>query len=88
MSKKQDYKDLVLPHGEFFKAAWADWVQDRADRKIPLTYNAAKRQLTMLASVTEDEAIEMIDRSINNGWRGIFKLNNWKSPQQKPSLYI
>lgn len=85
MTKKEEIK---LPHGEAFKEAWNDWLQDRVDRKMPVTYNAAKRQLKLLSSVSEEEAVMMIDNSINNNWRGIFKLKQWESPNKKTGLYL
>ena len=84
---KKNIEDIPLPHGEAFKEAWADWLEDRAERKIPVTYNAAKRQLKLLGSTTEELAILMIDKAINNRWRGIFPLKDWDIPA-KPNIYV
>lgn len=79
---------MNLPHTEKFKEAWLEWLEYRKkERKKPIGEITAKRQLTLLRSVTEEEAILMIDKSINNGWQGIFPLRDHEKPQ-KPGLYV
>jgi hypothetical protein len=63
----------MLPHGERFRQAWDNWLQYRSrELKKPVTKTSAARQLKMLASLTEQQAITSIERSICNGWIGLF----------------
>jgi hypothetical protein len=54
-----------------FSAAWHRWVQYAfPKRKVPyLTYVG---QLEFLNAMTAAEAVESIETSIRNGWKGLF----------------
>lgn len=62
-----------------FSAAWHRWVQYAfAKRKVPyLTYIG---QLEFLNAMTAAEAVESIETSIRNGWRGLFPVRKGKTP--------
>jgi DNA-binding MarR family transcriptional regulator len=68
---------LVLPHGETFKRAWGEWVNYRTKTKKRLSRFAQEKQLGLLQGLTEQEAVECINRSIANDWQGLF-------PEKKP----
>ncbi len=55
-----------------FLAAWAAWVQHRHERKPRYTEVAARRALPKLAAEGAAAAIDRIDRSISNGYQGLF----------------
>lgn len=59
-----------------FTNSWADWCQDRRDKRQPITETAAKRQLAKLAAMGEKRAIAAIDFSITQGYTGIFEQNS------------
>jgi len=61
-----------------FSAAWHRWVQYAfAKRKVPyLTYIG---QLEFLNAMTAAEAVESIETSIRNGWRGLFPVRKGKT---------
>ncbi len=55
-----------------FIDAWEAFVRHRIEIKRPLTRTAAELNLKRLAAVGEAEAIARIERSITNGWQGLF----------------
>lgn len=56
-----------------FRKAWGDWIAYRAERKKKLTPRMAGEQLAFLCSFSPEQAIEIIKRSIRNGWQGLFE---------------
>ena len=58
-----------------FRKAWSEWVAYRRESKKKLTMSTITRQLGSLARMGEEEAIASIDRSISNGWTGLFVPN-------------
>jgi len=58
-----------------FVQTWKEWLQDRKDRKKSVTKISAKRQANLLSAYSPQEAIKIIDRSIQNGWTGLFPLD-------------
>ncbi len=55
-----------------FRAAWAEWSQHRKEIKKPLTPSTVGRQIKQLEACGHAQAIETIERSIQNGWQGLF----------------
>jgi len=55
-----------------FQSAWKDWLAYRRERRKALTPKTAERQLSKLAKWGADKSIRAIERSIENGWAGIF----------------
>lgn len=63
----------VLPFGsEVFQTAWESWKRHRREKRQALTPTTTRRQLAMLGAMTEPEAIACVERSIANGWTGLF----------------
>lgn len=57
-----------------FVRAWADWLADRAERRLPrYTARAREKQLKRLAEMGEERAIAAIEWSIAQGYKGIFE---------------
>lgn len=56
-----------------FQKAWADWESHRTEKRNKLTPSTIKRQLKFLAPFGVETAIEIIERSITNGWTGLFE---------------
>jgi uncharacterized protein YdaU (DUF1376 family) len=52
---------------------WKDWVGFRKEIKEDLTPIAAKKQINFLNKYHPEEAISIIDRSIQNKWKGLFE---------------
>jgi hypothetical protein len=66
-----------------FRKAWAEWEQHRREIKKPLTPTSTQRQLKDLADCGEAEAIAAINRSIGNGWTGIFPASSKSKPDHR-----
>lgn len=56
-----------------FKLAWIEWVTHRRIISKPITLLAVKRQISSLESWGLDKSLTAIDRSIANGWTGLFE---------------
>ena len=61
-----------------FPEIWADWITARSQARKPLTPKAAEQQFVLL-SANHAEAVEMVRKSINSSWTGIFPLKNGPS---------
>lgn len=55
-----------------FLAAWAEWLDDRLERRKPMTAGAARQQLAKLIPLGPERAAECVRLSIQNSWAGIF----------------
>lgn len=56
-----------------FQKVWEEWKAYRKAIKEPLTEIAEKRQLAKLSKMGLEKALESIDDSICNNWRGVFQ---------------
>lgn len=64
---------IVIPdnlNNEKFLHAWSEWQQFRKEKRAKLTPSTAKKQLSMLSKLKDP--IACIERSIQNGWIGLF----------------
>jgi len=70
-----------------FKDAWDKWTQHRKEKRSALTPLTIKQQLSKLDGMGVKDAITAIERSITNGWIGIFDSkeggNNGKPHKQR-----
>jgi len=79
--KPQPHSDFLKQFPQKFRKSkafvqtWKEWLQDRKDRKKSVTEISAKRQANLLSAYSPQEAIKIIDRSIQNGWTGLFPLD-------------
>lgn len=73
-----------LPFGDSFALKWAEWIDERKQRKIrkytPRGEQAALKQLEQISNHDERTAIEIIEQSIAKGWQGLFPI---KAPQAR-----
>ena len=70
--KKQD----ALPFASgSFQTAWSDWKAYRSQRRSKLTPATIQKQLALLQTFGETAAILSINRSIENGWLGLFPVD-------------
>ena len=66
-----------------FKNTWKEWECYRTETKKKLTPSTVKKQLKMLSEYTAPEAVVIIEKSIRNGWQGLFpERNQQESPKQ------
>jgi len=68
--ERKEIKDL--PFGEAFKIAWDEWIEYRRQMKFKNTDASISMQLKFLSTKSEQEAIQIINTSIMNGWQGLF----------------
>lgn len=67
--EKEIFKDYGFDN--IFRAKWEEWKKFRAkDLKKPITTEAMRKQLKYLNSLTHP--VEVMERSIKNGWQGLF----------------
>jgi len=57
--------------GNVPREAWLRWVRYRREKGAPLTPESVTQQLKVLAQAG-DEAVAVIEKSINSSWRGLF----------------
>ena len=75
--RKKEETDIIFPDSlqtEEFKTAWSEWLTFKKESKKKLTPSTAKRQLALLEKSGSANAVKMIQKSIENGWTGIFEL--------------
>ena len=77
---------VMLPFdSSIFKLAWVLWIEERKARRYgrytQIGEQAALHKLYKESNEDMDTAINMINTSIANGWRGIFPLKNKKNGQ-------
>ena len=69
-----------------FKEIWSEWVDHRSEIRHKLTPTSAKRQMKFLEKHTETDAIKIIDRSIMQGWQGLFDLPKDMESSEAPKF--
>ena len=69
---KFDPSTLPLPHGPGLARAWQRFIQHRREIGHRLTPLASTDIIADLAKVNEAAGVEAINKSIKNGWRGVF----------------
>ena len=67
-----------------FRKTWLEWIQHRKEKKSSLTSSTASKQAKALQKRGVKEAVKILDRSIMNGWRGIFFDDDSTKPKNKP----
>jgi hypothetical protein len=83
---------LIYPfNSERFYEAWNIWKQYKKEQfrfiyKGQISEQAALKSLAEMSFWTEETAIQMINQSIANGWRGIFQLKT-KSTNGTKSIF-
>ena len=66
-----DPKAMVVPdalNGE----AWNEWVDYRISIRKPITELSARKAVKMLTGYPHDTQQQIVDKSIQNGWQGLF----------------
>ena len=71
----RDIKTILLPplpYGPEFASAWQDWMKYKEETKSRLTPSIVSAQIHFLTTLSENDAIQSIRNSIQNGWSGLF----------------
>ena len=89
--KKKNFSfvgDVFFPEKfktEKFTETWTEWETFRREKRCALTETTAKKQLAMLSKFDENEAIAILDKSITNGWQGLFPESVKKAENEELS---
>lgn len=68
-----------LASSQVFVKAWKSWIEFRKQIKKPLkSALSTEKQLAMLAEIGPSEAAKCIEKSIQNGWQGLFPAESSK----------
>lgn len=95
--KENKVKEIIYPfESDEFKKYWSLWVDFKKEQfnftyKSSISLQAALNELTKLAEGREDLAIKIIMQSINNSWKGLFKLkteNNGNTNYSKQAAKV
>ncbi len=83
---------VILPFDDCrFKLAWVMWIDERKARRYgrytPVGEQAALHKLFKESNEDLQIAIEMINESVANGWRGIFPLKKNKNGQSNKTRF-
>ena len=89
LSKHLSIKEVVYPFQEKeFKDTWKIWIEERRENSYKkYSKRAEQAALHNLQKISNNEyrkAIEIINQSISQGWRGLFALK--ESKQRKPEF--
>ena len=79
--KRTAPSEVVLPFGEPFKNAWQDWINYRKEIKKPLPASTVLAQLKKLSKISESDAVDMIENSIENAYQGLFARSQQNKKQ-------
>jgi hypothetical protein len=84
---KETHGRFSLPFcSTIFEQAWKDWQSHYKQKtKKNITPTSAKRSLNKLATMSEQDAIEAINHSIERNWTGIFPPKKETSLLERPT---
>ncbi|WP_224994492.1 hypothetical protein [Cesiribacter sp. SM1] len=69
---------IELPHGHAFAQAWEEWEKHHFEKRNKLTPTSIKRQLEALERISERDAVEKIQYSIEKGYIGLYSPKDQK----------
>lgn len=75
--KKKFFENLIPPAMKSieFENAWHEWIKYKSEIRNKVTESTAKKQLQFL-EIHKENAVNIINQSIQSGWKGLFELNN------------
>lgn len=91
--KKREDKKVVFPFdSDEFSTWWSHWLEYKRHEhkfnfKSQVSEQAAVNKLVKLSGGREDIAIQIIQQSIENGWKGFFELKNQANGQKDNGGY-
>ena len=87
MPPEDDPLKVAFPPGldtPTFSAMWSEWIAYRREGRMSIRARTLRKQLDLLAAMSEPRAIEAIESSIRNGWKGLFE----PKPDRKPATKL
>lgn len=88
-ANKEKNNRVFFPNDEALNSAFADYVDTRKKIKSPMTDKAidlAISKLMKLSNGDNDTAIEILNNSIVNGWKGLYPLKETKQETKTTSI--
>lgn len=87
-SKLDEAKEIFLellpkPKYDLNLESYQEWIDEKKERKQSLTKGAIKKQLKLLCNCSQDIQSKIIDKSIQNGYQGVFALKESNYIQNK-----
>lgn len=99
LEDEDEIEDEIEPKNEIklpfdskkFRSLWDDWKEYKKDEfkfkyKSPKSEQAALTALNGLAKGSELTAIKIINKSLENGWKGFFELQNSKNDKSSTRI--
>ncbi len=86
VDKKRIDKEIKYPtslNNSLFINKYGEWEQFRKELKKPLTPTSIKQQLKLLSKYSIQDAIYIIDKSIRNGYQGLFEPSKQELDKNK-----
>lgn len=77
-SRKKNFFENLIPETiktQEFENAWIEWIKYKIEIRNKVTESTAKKQLMFLQTHKEN-AIDIINQSIQSGWKRLFELKN------------
>lgn len=82
-----DFLDLFpekFRDSQEFKKIWLKWLEYRKqEKRNKITQSVAERQINKLSAVSVEDAIKIINQSLDHGWTGLFEV---KQIQRKKGI--
>jgi len=80
-------REVVNPFTDDFKEKWDIWLMYKKEvhnfqYKSPISEQAALNQLVDLSEGDEEHAARILNQSMANNWKGLFKLHNPKKDKK------
>jgi hypothetical protein len=72
------FSKIPFPDNEPFINTWTAWETYRIEKRQKLTDTTREKQLKMLGRFPPDVAIQILEKSMTNGWTGLFEPKNQK----------
>lgn len=84
--------NVTVNDSEFFKnaelnSAFLDFIEHRKQLKKPMTELATTKAVNKLNKFNSEDAIKMIENSIEGGWSGLFELKQEQKKKTEDSRY-
>lgn len=90
VNKSKLNKNKIIEYAfpsETFRSYFNEWIIYRKEKKKELTESTIKRQNKFLSQYSEEIAIQIIEKSITNGWEGLFELKEGFSADRSKTKY-
>ena len=85
-NNKQLYTEFPILTSQQFAEKWKEWLDYRKERRLKLTDITKRKQLKLLSKYHINEACQMLEQSMVNGWQGVFPIRH-SSPKVNTDIW-